>query len=319
MANTPDVLEIKKDLLPYECTILLAGEQFGLVFNYNATADLFTVDLHKDGELICAGEPIMYGVPLWRDVYKSDTFPAVNIIPHDHSGERNLVTFDNLSETVLLIVDNGNDQENIKSVVPEISAPIGQYAIVKQPKTEYVTNGSVATFGVEAIGAVSYLWQISADGVKWNSINGYTGVSGANTKTMTINPAGSWHATQMYRCVVTFRDGSQMITNQVGVVMIAQCAITKQPTHATGNIGDTVTFTIEADNTTYYAWQYSEDGGVTWTRIKAEGDGSTPLSGSSVEIDVTQENMQRLYRCELRDKSWGAAYSILAQIVAQNN
>lgn len=107
VAITPDVLEINKELLPYQCSILLAGEQFDLTFNYNATADLFTVDLHKDGELVCAGEPIMYGVPLWQDVYKTDSFPALDIIPKDPSGQRNLVTFDNLCDTVLLIVDNG--------------------------------------------------------------------------------------------------------------------------------------------------------------------------------------------------------------------
>ena len=104
-----DVLEIKKDLLPYRCNILLAGELFELLFRYNSTARLFTVDLYKDGELICAGEPIVYGLPLWRDVYKAETFPAVDIIPLDPSGESNAVTYDNLSETVLLVVDNGGE------------------------------------------------------------------------------------------------------------------------------------------------------------------------------------------------------------------
>ena len=109
--DTPDVLEIQKDLVPYECSILLAGELFGLQFNYNATADLFTVDLYRDGELICAGEPIVYGIPLWKDVYKAGVFPAVEIIPIDPSGENNTVTWDNLGETVLLIIDNGEDEE----------------------------------------------------------------------------------------------------------------------------------------------------------------------------------------------------------------
>ena len=109
--DTPDVLEIKKDLLPYECSILLAGELFGLQFNYNESADLFTVDLYRDGELICAGEPIIYGIPLWTDVYKADTFPAVDIIPIDPSGESDVVTHDNLSTEVLLIIDNGGDED----------------------------------------------------------------------------------------------------------------------------------------------------------------------------------------------------------------
>lgn len=106
---TPDVLEIKKDLLPYECKIQLAGEVFTLRFNYNATADLFAVDLYKDGELVCAGEPIIYGQPLWADVFQAGSFPALEIIPKDPSGEHNAVTFDNLGRTVLLIVGNGDE------------------------------------------------------------------------------------------------------------------------------------------------------------------------------------------------------------------
>jgi hypothetical protein len=109
--DKPDVLEIHKGLLPYECSILLADELFGLRFNYNATADLFTVDLYKDGELICAGEPIVYGIPLWSDVYRADTFPAVTIIPRDPSGESTAVTFDNLCETVLLVIENDEEAD----------------------------------------------------------------------------------------------------------------------------------------------------------------------------------------------------------------
>ena len=106
-----DILHIEKDLIPYSCEILLADELFELHINHNATADLFTVDLYKDGELICAGEPIIYGVPLWKDVYKADTFPAYDIIPTDPSGESNAVTYDNLSDTVLLVIDNGGEDD----------------------------------------------------------------------------------------------------------------------------------------------------------------------------------------------------------------
>lgn len=107
----PDVLEVHKELLPYECSILLADELFSLHFNYNATADLFTVDLYKDGELVCAGEPIVYGIPLWNDVYKAGKFPAFDIIPIDPSGASNTVTYDNLSKTVLLTISNSKEDE----------------------------------------------------------------------------------------------------------------------------------------------------------------------------------------------------------------
>lgn len=107
-----EVLQIKKEILPYECSIQLGGEIFGLLFKHNATADLFTVDLFKNGELVCAGEPIVYGQPLWGDVYKACVFPAVEIIPKDPSGECNAVTFDNLGRTVKLIVDNCEEGES---------------------------------------------------------------------------------------------------------------------------------------------------------------------------------------------------------------
>lgn len=110
--TAPDVLEIKKELLPYVCNIQLAGEIFTLRFNHNATADLFTVDLYREGELLCAGEPIVYGRPLWADVRRAGVFPALEIIPKDPSGESNAVTFDNLSRTVLLIVANGEGGES---------------------------------------------------------------------------------------------------------------------------------------------------------------------------------------------------------------
>lgn len=106
-----EVLEIKKDLLPYECAMQLAGEMFTLRFDYNAMAELFTVDLYKDGELLCSGEPIVYGIPLWQDVYRADTFPAVSIVPMDPSGEYDQVTYDNLSSTMLLVIDNGGEAE----------------------------------------------------------------------------------------------------------------------------------------------------------------------------------------------------------------
>lgn len=112
MAKQPDVLEINKGLLPYQIDIVLGGELFTLHFNYNATADLFTVDLYKEGALICAGEPIVYGVPLWHDVYRSGKYPMLDIIPIDPSGESSVVTYDNLGDTVLLVVDNGEVSVN---------------------------------------------------------------------------------------------------------------------------------------------------------------------------------------------------------------
>ena len=110
-----DRILITKDLIPYTFNILLADELFSLTVNYNETHDFFTVTLEKDGETICEGEPIIYGSPLFRDMYVAGKYPCIDIIPIDESGEHNTVTFDNLNETVFLTVENyeesGEDNE----------------------------------------------------------------------------------------------------------------------------------------------------------------------------------------------------------------
>ena len=101
-----DRITITKDLIPYSFNILLGDELFTLTVNYNKTHDFFTVGLKKNGETICEGEPLVYGFPLFRDIYLAGKFPCLDIIPKDESGDQNSVTFDNLSETVFLTVDN---------------------------------------------------------------------------------------------------------------------------------------------------------------------------------------------------------------------
>lgn len=103
-----DTISINKELIPYEFEILLADDLFKIRVDYNNSANLFTVTLSKDDEVICT-EPIIYGMPLFADVFQPDKYPAIEIIPLDESGQSNVVTFDNLCDTVLLIVDNGGE------------------------------------------------------------------------------------------------------------------------------------------------------------------------------------------------------------------
>lgn len=101
-----DRILITKELIPYSFNILLADELFIITVNYNEKHDFFTVMLEKDGETICNGEPIIYGVPLFQDIYQSGKYPAIDIIPIDESGNQNTITLKNFNETVFLTVDN---------------------------------------------------------------------------------------------------------------------------------------------------------------------------------------------------------------------
>ena len=105
-----EVIEIKKSIIPYEFEMSLFGGVFTFRVNHNNSAGFFTLDLYQDDEVMCLGEHIVYGRKLFADIYKRGRFPLVDIIPKDKSGHYDNVTFDNLSETVLLILDNGAEE-----------------------------------------------------------------------------------------------------------------------------------------------------------------------------------------------------------------
>lgn len=102
-----DRIIVKKELIPYGFNIALGKEKFNMRFAYNKQADLFTVSLYRDENLLCDSEPIIYGMPLFKDVYQSGKFPVLKIVPIDESGNEQEVTWENFGETVFLTIDNG--------------------------------------------------------------------------------------------------------------------------------------------------------------------------------------------------------------------
>lgn len=106
-----DRILIEKELIPYSFDILLGSEWFNLDFQYNNTADLFTVTLSKDDVILVYNEPIVYGVPLFADLYQSGVFPMLDIVAYDESEQENTVTWDNFNETVFLTVKQGETNE----------------------------------------------------------------------------------------------------------------------------------------------------------------------------------------------------------------
>lgn len=102
-----DRIIVKKELIPYGFHIALGKEKFHMRFAYNKQADLFTVSLYRGEDLLCDSEPIIYGIPLFKDVYQSGKFPVLKIVPLDESGNEQEVTWENFGVTVFLTIDNG--------------------------------------------------------------------------------------------------------------------------------------------------------------------------------------------------------------------
>lgn len=72
---------------------------------YNEVGDFFTLDLSKGEEILVSNEKIVYGEPLFSEIYDA-RFPAPLIVPIDESGNETRVGWDNFNKTVFLVVMN---------------------------------------------------------------------------------------------------------------------------------------------------------------------------------------------------------------------
>lgn len=111
-----DRIPINKGLIPYDFDILLGDHLYNLYVSYNTLGDLFTISLYDNGELLCAGEPVIYGQPLFANSYVPDKFPMVTIVPWDESGNTDKVTYENFGETVFLCVFDGETDEYLEGL-----------------------------------------------------------------------------------------------------------------------------------------------------------------------------------------------------------
>ena len=103
-----DMIEIEKELIPYNFDILLESEEFNLYIMYNSVGDFFTVTLSKDEKVLVDNEPIVYGKKLFEDV-RQNHFPCLDIVPLDESGESKTVNWETFGKTVFLTIDNEGD------------------------------------------------------------------------------------------------------------------------------------------------------------------------------------------------------------------
>ena len=103
-----DRIIVEKELIPYTFEIVLGNENFEFSIDYNETADLYTISLYKDDELIVT-EPIIYNQPLFKDVYMVNKYPVILIVPTDESGQEYEVTRENFGESVFLVIDDTDE------------------------------------------------------------------------------------------------------------------------------------------------------------------------------------------------------------------
>jgi len=104
-----EIIEIKKDKIPYKTKIKFSNGAFQFGFRYNQNADRFFVDLYtENGELIHDSERMIFGFPLFWNVMEdlqgnlNPNFPDKYIIPSSDDGSEKEPNLSNISESVFL-------------------------------------------------------------------------------------------------------------------------------------------------------------------------------------------------------------------------
>lgn len=165
--------------------------------------------------------------------------------------------------------------------------------ISSQPLSTSVTQGSNAYFTVNAIGNnLTYQWQYkTSSGAAWqNSTKG-----NPNTATLTVEGTSMRNGFQ-YRCIVK-SDGNEYISNAatLKVYQTAPSVTVTSPSNATVNLNQNAYFTVNTSlKGQKFQWQWSSNGGTTWTDSKK---GNPTTQTLTVVAEELRDGFQ--YRCKI--------------------
>ena len=104
-----DRIPVNLSRLPYNVNITLGQIVFRMEFNYNSTLDRFVVNLYKENELVCGGEKLVYGMPLFGDSYEVEKYPIFRIVPFDESGSVQVVNRETMGNVVFLNIEDDGE------------------------------------------------------------------------------------------------------------------------------------------------------------------------------------------------------------------
>ena len=158
------------------------------------------------------------------------------------------------------------------------------------PEAVNTAAGETVVLKAEAEGeGLTYQWQYSKNGGStWTNCKS----GGAKTDTFSFTMAESL-AGRLYRCQVTDAAGNVSLTSEVPISL--PLTITSQPADVSAAAGETVSFSVEASGTELaYQWQYSKNGGSTWTNCS-----SGTYNTDTFSFAMKESLAGRLYRCEV--------------------
>lgn len=190
----------------------------------------------------------------------------------------------------------GNAEYTATYTATETTVP----AIVNQPQAVTAKSGEVAQFTVETQGHVAaYRWEYRTI-YKWFS----TTMDGFDTPTLNVAVTGARHGYD-YRCVITFHNGTELITEPAELLVECTTQIIQAPRDQAVCLGDKGQFTVTATGEGLkYQWQYKRPDGTKWIDTAMEG-----ATKPTVMIETTTARNGYQYRCKITDATGTVVYS----------
>ena len=180
--------------------------------------------------------------------------------------------------------------------------------ITQQPTDITAQSGGSATVSLAATGATGYQWY-----KKGPSDADFSSVSGATSEAYTHTAAYAEDGTA-YKCTAT--DGTTTATSETVTMTVIPkvLTITTQPTNATGEAEEEVTFTIAATGETpSYQWKSRDkDSTDDWADSTESGNATDTLT-----LEITEANLALEFCCVVTDVDSNTVTSDIVYLIEE--
>ena len=223
--------------------------EFAVTTDENLDSKKLFVNLGKDASGKSVTKEVAFVGGEVANPYETKTIPTT-------------ATFDSISSKALLNRIEGNTEKK------QVKLPV----ITKQPVDWNGSVGETVSFTIEVQGdELTYQWQYCADGgTTWTS------PSASSSKTANYSfTAKDTNNGYNVRCLVFDKWGNTVISDVVYATQTGNVAIVEQPLNTTVALDEPKAFTVKARGAGLtYQWQYSRDGGSSWTNSSAVDAGA---------------------------------------------
>ena len=276
---------------------------------YEKVDTVWTVTLTEEdptggGPIYVTNTPLKGALQIIKDVLPSSAAIPDNLAGWQFNVYKNSPSYttticDGVMYRVKVTDANGNSvYSDSAALATEEATELAPIIITTQPQNTSVSAGSTAKFTVEATSTLgktlTYQWYYrSASSTTWTKSTTTSGQSA----TYSFGMYTSYDA-RYVKCLIS--DGTNEIwTDEVRLYLPTTLGVSSNPSDATAIIGTSVTFTASFfASPTSYIWQYSADGGTTWTNCSDDAPFTcTNYTTTSMSVTASDDIAGYQFRC----------------------